>query len=164
MSSLLWPLALLGCVTLHWLFSFWTGMSATPQFALVATVVVGVLRGPAAGESFGFCSGLLLDALGAHLFGANALVQTLIGYGVGRLRRQMDASLPPPQMAVVFLLSWAQFAALGLLGTVFLGRFQGRWLHGLLLVPVYNALLAPFAFMLLAPLRQKEGYREGYEP
>ena len=157
MNALLWPLALLACVALQWLFSFWTFLGATPQFALVATVAVAVIRGPAAGETFGFTAGLLIDALGAHLFGANALALTLIGYAVGRLRRQMDASLAPPQMAVVGLLSWVHFALLGLIGSVFIGKFSLRPVQGLLLLPLYNALLAPFVFGWMQRFRVKEG-------
>jgi rod shape-determining protein MreD len=163
MNALLWPLALLACVALQWFFSLWTFLGVTPQLALVATVAAAVIRGPAAGETFGFCAGLLIDALGTHLFGANALTLALIGYSVGRLRRQMDASLPPPQMAVVALLSWVHAALLGVVSLVFIGKFSMRPVHALVVLPLYNAILAPFVFAWMQRFRVKEHPHQAYE-
>lgn len=156
MNVLLWPALLLACVAAQGGLSLWTGLGATPQPALAVTVVVAVLRGPAAGESFGFLSGLLLDALGTHLFGAQALAQTLVGYGVGRLRRQMDVSLPGAQMTLVALLSAVYALLLGLIALVFLGRFAAGPLKALFLAPLYNALLAPFVFQGMQRFRSRE--------
>lgn len=153
MRLLGWPALLLAAAYLHWFFAWWMVLGATPHFALVLTVVIALRLGAPSAMTFGFLAGLAVDALGARLFGANALALTLVGYGTGMLRRQMDTTLATSQMALLAILSWAHFALVGLVSLVFVKTWGGGWWKGLLLVPLYNALLAPFGFSVVERLR-----------
>ena len=156
MTLLAWPLLVLGTWALTWLFSYWTFLGATPNLALALTIGIALRFGAPAAQTFGFLAGLGVDALSVRLFGAEALVLSTAGWAVGTLRRQMDTTEAPSQMALVGLLSWVHFLLYGLVGRVFAGSFEGRLLPGLVLLPLYNALLAPAAFGVAERLRGRE--------
>ena len=125
----------------HWLlaerFAFW-GIS--PQLLLVLTVALAARLGPLWAMCLGFGWGLFLDVLSPRLFGANALVLTLLAYGTGSVRRQVDVSGLIPQCLVVFFMTWAYFLLLGLLGAAFIKRFLWAGWTPFLLDPFYNCL------------------------
>lgn len=73
---------------------------ATPQVLLLAVVAFGFLHGPVMGETFGFIWGLVSDAMGASLFGVNALVLTLCGYLAGSLRRRVASERTAGQLVI----------------------------------------------------------------
>jgi rod shape-determining protein MreD len=121
-------------------------LGVAPQVLLVLTVAVAARAGPVAGQCYAFTWGLFLDAFGAHLFGANALALTLVGYAVGRGRRQMDVSSPLSQVMVVSVVSVAYLVFYAAVGLVFGGEALWAPWKALLLAPLLNALLAPFGF------------------
>lgn len=121
-----------------------------PQVLLVLTVAVAVQAGPVVGQCYAFAWGLFLDFLGAHLFGANALSLTLVGYLVGLARRQMDVSNPASQGMIVGVVSVAYLFFFALAGLVFEGRALWAGWRPALLVPVLNGLVAPFGFAFVA--------------
>ena len=141
--SLLFLLAMPG----HWLlaerFAFW-GIS--PQLLLVLTVALAARQGPLWGMGLGFGWGLFLDLLSPRLFGANALAFTLMAYGTGSVRRQVDVSGRVAQGLVAFFMTMAYFLFLGLLGAVFAKRFLWVGWAPFVLDPFYNCLVTVVAY------------------
>ncbi|MBI4385853.1 MAG: rod shape-determining protein MreD [Elusimicrobia bacterium] len=127
-------------------------LGLAPQVLLILTVSVALLSGPAIGQSFAFGWGLYLDLMSPHLFGANALTLTLIGYWVGVVRRQMDASSPASQAMLAGLVSVLYFILLALIGLAFRGKFFWPGWRFFFLEPFLNALAAPFGFLFVRAL------------
>jgi len=133
----------------YWLWtSHFSLFGLAPQLLLVLTVGVAAREGPIPAMCLGFGWGLFLDVLSPRLFGANAFALTLVGYGTGSVRRQIDVTGLAPQCVVVLFMSWAYFLLLSLLGLVFARDFLwGGWPQ-FILDPFYNALLAALLFVL----------------
>jgi rod shape-determining protein MreD len=132
-------------IVAHWWWSSYFSFSGlSPQLLLVLTVVAAAKLGPNAAMTFGFFWGLFLDVFAAHLFGANALALTLVGYGVGVARKQVDVSGFAPLSAMILAMTWAYFLLLSLLGLVFLRSFAWVGWAPFLVDPIYNCLLLPF--------------------
>lgn|GEM_PF-1556003 len=79
-----------------WLFhavvsSLWSIPVPSPQWLLLAVLAVGSIGRVAAAETLGFFWGLMLDAQGSSLFGAQGWILAAAGFAVGRLSRQVDA-------------------------------------------------------------------------
>lgn len=134
-------------ILLQWWWSTYLSVSGlAPQILLILTVAVSSQSGPVVGQCYAFAWGLFLDLLGAHLFGANALIMTLMAYLTGNARRQMDVTSPISQAMVAGLVTVAYFLLLALAGLTFKGQtFWVGW-KAFLLDPVYNVLLAPVGF------------------
>ena len=86
----------LGLFTAGWLFhatvsALWSIPVPSPQWLLLAVLAVGSLGRVAAAETLGFLWGLMLDAQGSSLFGAQGWALAAAGFAVGRLSRQVDA-------------------------------------------------------------------------
>jgi rod shape-determining protein MreD len=126
---------------------------AAPQFLLALTVVVAARRGPVPAMLVGFAWGLFSDTLRADLFGADAMLYALAGYGAGMVRRQIDLGAPEPLAATVFLLTWAYALLLGVLGHVFMKSFLWVGWIPFLTTPFMNALAA----VMTAPLLESRG-------
>lgn len=135
--------------TVQWFWSTYLPVfGLAPQLLLILTLAVGGQAGAVAGQCFGFAWGLFLDVLSAHVFGANALAFTLAGYVSGMLRRQMDVSSPLSQAMLVAVVTPVYLIFLGLVGLAFEHSFLwAGWRH-LFVGPLYNGLVAPFAFAL----------------
>jgi rod shape-determining protein MreD len=131
-------------------FSLW-GLS--PQLLLVLTVSAAARWGPTYAMCLGFCWGIFLDTMSVRLFGANALALTLVGYGTGSVRRQIDVTGLAPLCLVVLIMSWAYFVSLGLLGLLFLRDPLWVGWPQFLLDPIYNVVLAA---VLSGPWRLRE--------
>lgn len=149
MKALHWPLVFLGAVAVQWWWSTHLAVfGLAPQVLLLLAVAVASAGGPVAGQCFAFGWGLSLDVMAPHLFGANALVLTLIAYLVGVGRRQMNVTSPISQAFLVALLTMAYFLALSIVGLIFEGEaFWAGW-KALCLLPLYNAALAPMGFAI----------------
>lgn len=122
-------------------FSLW-GLS--PQILLVLTVALAARQGPAA-MVYGFVWGLWLDSLRPELFGANALLLTLLGYATGAVRRQIDLADMLSQCAAVVIMTWSYFLMYGILGLIFGQAFLWVGWAAFLCDPFCNCLLIPFA-------------------
>lgn len=145
-----WVALFLGAMLAHW---FWTADFAlaglAPQILLVLTVAIAARHGPIPAMCLGFAWGLFLDAMSAHLFGANALALAWVGYGTGSVRRQIDVTGLVPQCVVVFGMSWAYFLLTGLLGLVFMKTFLWVGWAAFLIDPLYNCLVTAGVFVFL---------------
>lgn len=134
-------------VIIHWMWStYFSFFGLAPQLLLVLTVAAASCGGPVVGQCFGFAWGLCLDLLSAHVFGANALGLTFVGYFVGGLRRQMDVASSAPQFVLIGLLTPAYLIFYGLIGLLFEHHFLWAGWTVFLVVPFYNCLVIPFAF------------------
>lgn len=133
-------------VALHW---WWTThlsfMGLSPQLLLVLTIVAAARYGAAAAMCVGFPWGLALDVHEAHLFGSNALSLTLVSYGIGAVRRQVDMTGAGSLAAVVLGTTAAFFVLRGVLGLVFLKNFIWVGWMPFILDPFYNCLVLPGA-------------------
>jgi len=132
---------------LQWLWGMhFTLWGLFPNVLLVLTVAIAARSGPVAGQCYGFAWGLFLDVASAHVFGANALAFTIVGYGIGTLRRQMDVESLAPQLLFILLLTPGYLLFYGLTGSIFEHTFLWvGWKH-FLLEPLFNCVVAPFGF------------------
>lgn len=117
----------------------------TPQVLLVLTAALAARVGATEGMCYGFLWGLSLDILRPDLFGGNAFVLLLAGYGVGALRRQIDVTDPVSHCVVVCLMTWGGFILYGVLGAVFAKGFIWVGWPAFVFDPLYNCLIVPLA-------------------
>jgi rod shape-determining protein MreD len=125
----------------------------SPQVLLVLTVAMAARLGPNSGMGYGFLWGLFLDILQPELFGGNAFVLMLVGYGTGALRRQIDVLEVVSQYMIVFFMTWGSFLLYGVLGAIFAKQFLWVGWPAFLFDPLYNCLLVPLAALACAWLR-----------
>lgn len=140
-------------------------LGATPGFALVATVCVGLLRGPEIGAVFGFLTGACVSFAAFGPLGLDSLVLVVVGYAAGLYGETADVRSGLTPIVVVLggtalgelLYSLTQF----LLGhMVPFGFFMTR---AFLPVIVLNTLLAAPAY-LVTRLWLGEGVTDGPQP
>lgn len=129
-----------------WLSTYASLGGISPQVLLLLTVAVAARQGALAAMCFGFAWGLFLDTLQAHLFGANAWALTLIGYGVGSARRQIDIGGVASQLVIIYVASVGQFLLNGVLGAVFMRHFLWPGTAVVLLTPLFNCAIGPLVF------------------
>lgn len=131
-------------VAVNWWWAYYLSFSGlSPQILLVLTIVAAARLGSNLAMCFGFSWGLAMDVFSAHLFGANALALTLVGYGVGAVRRQVDVNGFGSLCVVVLNMTWGYFIFKGILGLVFMRYFSWIGWTAFLLDPLYNCLLLP---------------------
>ncbi len=132
----------------------------TPNFSLIALVVLALARGSAAGCLGGFVLGLVQDLASPHLLGLRALCKTLIGFLAGRLRGHLVYGLPIVEGLVVasaalvhdllFLLVQSRLSDDAFLGPLITHALPGAIYSGLVGIPLIR--LAD----LLGILRQEQ--------
>ena len=132
--------------------SFW-GLS--PQILLVLTVAMAARLGPNSGMCYGFLWGLFLDVLRPELFGGNAFVLMLVGYGTGALRRQIDVLDAVSQSLIVLCMTWGSFLLYGALGAVFAKGFIWVGWPAFIFDPLYNCFIVPPAALACSWLRAR---------
>jgi rod shape-determining protein MreD len=125
----------------------------SPQILLVLTVAMAARLGPNSGICYGFLWGLFLDVLRPDLFGGNALVLMLVGYGTGALRRHIDVLDAVSQYLIVFFMTLGNFLLYGLLGAVFAKNFIWVGWPAFICDPFFNCLIVPFSGLACAWLR-----------
>ncbi len=121
----------------------WRTSFPSPQWLLLAVLAVGARGKINTAQSLGFFWGLILDAGGPSLFGAQAWILAAAGYITGRFSKEVDSDRPLAQ------------AILALGGTLFhltiltqIELFFRR--SGPPLVPSIGAILGQFAMNVLA--------------
>lgn len=125
-----------------------------PPVLLLITVALAIGEGPALGAGFGFAAGLMTDLLTGLPAGLTAFIYTIVGYGVGAIRAQVQT---PTAWLPVAMEATATFCGVLLYGgaALLFGQEEvaGR---GLILTAVlgaaYNALLTPFLYPLVRTL------------
>ncbi len=105
MKSLLGLLALVGSVVLQSVLSgLWPSVGRFFDLPLISVIYYALARGATGALLAGTGAGLLQDALGGTLLGANALSKALVGYLVGLLAQRFALA---PFMARVLVLAAA---------------------------------------------------------
>jgi len=85
-----------------------TILGVTPNFLMVAVIIIAFVRGSKEGTIAGFVAGLLFDLIGATVVGPMALALTITGFVAGILREQIFASswlLPVTILGIASLVS-----------------------------------------------------------
>ncbi len=127
----------------EWFFSRYLSFyGLAPQILLILTINVAALWGTSGAMILGFSWGLCWDVLSLRLFGARALVLTLIGYASGTLRRQIDIMSPGSQALVIVFATVFYRLCLGLLSFIFFGKFLWLGWVVFLIEPLYNSLIS----------------------
>jgi len=85
-------LTLLGALLLQIIFApSLTILGVTPNFLMVAVIILAFIRGSKEGTIIGFVAGLLFDLIGTAAIGPMALALTLTGFVAGILKEQIFA-------------------------------------------------------------------------
>jgi rod shape-determining protein MreD len=131
-----------------------TILGIIPQVVLLVIVSLGYTDGERVGSVVGFFGGLLIDLLlydPTAIIGLTALIYTMIGYGVGTVRKYaMSESVWTPVLIVAAASAIAEFSYATL--SIIFGQ---QWVSLLFtakvagLVVLYNTLLTPFVFPIV---------------
>ena len=126
-------------------------LGVTPNFLMVAVVLIAFVRGSKEGTIVGFIAGLLFDFIGATVVGPMALALTITGFVAGILKEQIFAGgwlMPVSVLGVASLVSETVYliliVALGLPMDFFAALFT-RAVPGAL----YAMLIALISFPVL---------------
>jgi len=123
-----------------------------PDLGLLLAVAIAFDHGPEAGAIVGFVAGLAYDLFLATPLGLTALAYALTAYGVGILQGGVLRSpkwFTPVIGAASGIVAGTLFVGIGLLAGV--GGVHGN--HAFVTIGIasaYDALLAPFFFILVA--------------
>lgn len=130
--------------------------SVVPDLSLMAVVYIAFKSRSIQGQSVGFAAGFLQDGISAAPFGLNAFIKTAVAWLANLLSGKfyIDRLLMPAIFGIVATLSKAAYLAL--LSFFFSGKILSYDLFGrtLWIEVAYNAVVAPFLFLLLSPLER----------
>ncbi len=129
-----------------WRFSFF---GVIPNILLILIVWFSLYKGSHKGQIMGFFTGIVVDAFSIGIFGANAFLFTGVGFFVGLLKKKVDEGNILVQGLLVFFVTFFYCSGFLLLTKIFGERkviISGKTL---LLLPLYNGLLAPLCFVVL---------------
>jgi len=131
-----------------------TILGVIPQLVLVVIVSLAYSDGERVGSVVGFFGGFLIDFLvysPTSIVGLTGLIYTMIGYGMGSVRRYSTSeSVWTPVLMVAGASAIAEFSYAGLsiiFGQQWVSLFFTAKVAGL--VVLYNTLLTPFIFPLV---------------
>jgi rod shape-determining protein MreD len=131
-----------------------TLLGVIPQLVLVVVVSFAYADGERVGVVTGFFGGLLIDLLlpGGSVVGLTALIYTMIGYGVGYLRQYSPGEsvlMPVIAVALASAVAEVSYALLSIImGQEWVSLGFTAKVAGL--VVLYNTLLTPFTYPLIA--------------
>ena len=137
-----------------------TILGVIPQLVLVVIVSLAYSDGERVGSVVGFFGGFLIDFLvysPTSIVGLTGLIYTMIGYGMGSVRRYSTSeSVWTPVLMVAGASVVAEFSYAGL--SIIFGQ---QWVSLLFtakvagLVVVYNTLLTPFIFPIVRKIADR---------
>ncbi|MCL2024223.1 MAG: rod shape-determining protein MreD [Coriobacteriia bacterium] len=126
----------------------------SPNFLMIAVVIMALVEGPNAGTVLGFIAGLLFDLLGVGPVGPMALVLAVTGYVAGLIHENLFAEgwlLPVIVIAIATLTSEVLYMLVVLLlGTE--ASFFGAFIRIVLPSTLYNAVIATIVCPLMTRL------------
>lgn len=128
-----------------------------PELVLLTTIGMALLLPPEWAMVVGFSAGLLTDLLGSSLLGTWALVLTCAAYATARLRDRVEGNLFWVAAGVMVISAGAMVLFL-VLSTLFGQQTisDAGALRVVLLVPVYNLILAAAVLPLVARLVRRQ--------
>ncbi len=134
---------------------------AKPDLLFIAVVFFSYNFGSFYGEVTGFIAGLLHDAVSNAPLGLLTFPKVVLGYIVGMFGR----SVLRENLATVFLLVLAASIVKGIISLFLCYIFDGASVASRagVIIPesIYNAVLAPFLFMLYNKIFEREIERAG---
>jgi len=134
---------------------------AKPDLLFIAVVFFSYNFGSFYGEVTGFISGLLHDAVSNAPLGLLTFPKVVLGYIVGMFGR----SVLRENLATIFLLMLAASIVKGIITVFLCYLFDSASVASRagVIIPesLYNAVLAPFLFMLYNKIFEREIEREG---
>jgi rod shape-determining protein MreD len=125
-----------------------------PNFILILIVYLGLSKGAMSAQLAGFLFGLVWDAFSTDIFGARAVIFTIIGYFLGRLAKKFDRDKVYTQFVIVFLAGIAYLLGIGFIyyiayrGSSCNYNFTSFNLTGAA-ESIVTALVAPVVFYIL---------------
>jgi rod shape-determining protein MreD len=140
---------------LHW---WWTAnlsfFGIAPNLIFTAALTYAIMARPLRAITMCFFFGIYLDLLGSNLFGAYALIYTVMAYGVHLVKRNIDLVAPFAQIVSAMILTVATMACYQTLSLA-LAKINPLQLKAFLVEPFLNALAAPVMFSVLAQFRRR---------
>jgi rod shape-determining protein MreD len=133
-----------------------------PDLLFVSIVYFGYTFGSFYGEVTGFIGGLFHDAVSNSLLGLLTLPKVIIGYIVGYIGRSILRQNPLTVFLLIFGASLVKGILTLLLCLAFSEAAAGDIVSIILPESFYNAILAPFMFILFDKLFDSEIERGGY--
>ena len=151
----LWIILVCAAVLLQTtVFSWFKLWMIKPDIITIIVLYAALWKGPTRGAAVGFTGGIIEDIFlyvsSGSLLGANAFAKVVTGFLFGLLRKRFSINSVRFQIISSFaatLLSQLLFFFLS--GICGLGRSTNALGHVLFPVSAYNAVLAPFIFLLL---------------
>ena len=141
--------------SIHW---WWTTnlsvFGTAPNMIFAAALSSAIISRPVKAIAFCFFFGIFLDLLGANLFGAYALIYTLMAYGVYLLKRHIDLAGSFPQVAAAMILTVVTMLLYQAL-SLSLAKVGPLQLKAFLVEPFLNALIAPIVFSFFSQLKKR---------
>lgn len=130
---------------------------AKPDLVLILVIFLALKKGSFLGETYGFIGGLLEDSVAFGLLGIQAMVKTLVGFGVGLLKNKFEEDNIILLMVLVFLITL--FSGLGgSLLRVFFGfhNILSQNILQILMTAIYSTALSPLVFQILKKIYADE--------
>lgn len=126
-------------------------LGANPDFALIAVVCVGLLRGSETGAVFGFLTGALVAVALMEPLGLAAFVFVLVGFFAGRYAETADLPAGVAPLLSVFAATLFANVLFALAQTLLERQVPLGFLLGRVLVPslVLNTLLAAPVYLVV---------------
>ncbi|OGR79027.1 MAG: rod shape-determining protein MreD [Elusimicrobia bacterium RIFCSPLOWO2_02_FULL_39_32] len=120
-----------------------------PNFLLLSVVFFALSFGPMEGMLLGFIWGFLQDFASNALFGSQAFMLTLVGYTVGKIRKDIDQGKPLAQIGLVLFMSFINLFGLFFFEILFRNSFISSWILPSFFQMIYTSFFTPLFFILL---------------
>lgn len=133
-----------------------------PDLLFIAIVYFGYTFGSFYGEVTGFIGGIFHDSISPYILGILTLPKVLMGFAIGFLSRSFLRQNPLTVFILVFVASAIKGLLTLMLCFAFHEAFIGDIIHIIVPESFYNAVLAPFIFMLFDKLYDHVIDRSGY--
>ncbi len=115
----------------------------SPDFSVISLVVLALAAGSVPATVGGFFLGLVLDLSNPMLLGTQSLINSLLGFGLGRLRRRLVYGMPLVEATVVALTVLVHDFVFLMVQSIVTGEsFVVPFLAGTLPVALYSGLVA----------------------
>jgi len=120
-----------------------------PNFILILTIMLGLIRGSMAAQTMGFMWGLSWDIVSVGMFGSNSFTLTLVGFLSGKLSHKWDESKFESQMLIAFIGSAFYWTCLYSVYYIFSPGETALKLTAKNMVQLFvDAFAAPFVFAI----------------
>lgn len=140
---------------LHW---WWTTnlsvFGVAPNLIFTAALISAIIARPVKAITICFFLGIYLDLLGSNLFGAYALIYTLMAYGIYLVKRHIDLISAFSQIVAALILTVATMVFYQVLSLA-LAEINPLQLKAFLIEPFLNALIAPLVFYCFSQLKRR---------